>query len=112
MSSPSGPRAFVCERLLAVPQSVTRQNATLVLPAVLVPFTLSYEQELEEAERRMTRAAIPALGKLLSIAMFAAVAIRFQDTRRERCRWTISGWHRNASLFGRRAADTPDEMIR
>ena len=78
MSSPSGPRAFVCERLLAVPQSVTRQNATLVLPAVLVPFTLSYEQELEEAERRMTRAAIPALGKLLSIAMFAAVAIRFQ----------------------------------
>ena len=78
MSSPSGPRAFVCERLLAVPQSVTRQNATLVLPAVLVPFTSSYEQELEEAERRMTRAAIPALGKLPSIAMFAAVAIRFQ----------------------------------
>jgi len=78
MSSPSGPRAFVCERLLAVPQSVTRQNATLVLPAVLVPFTSSCEQELEEAERRMTRAAIPALGKLLSIAMFAAVAIRFQ----------------------------------
>jgi len=48
MSSPSGPRAFVCERLLAVPQSVTRQNATLVLPAVLVPFTSSCEQEVEE----------------------------------------------------------------
>ena len=100
------------ERLLAVPQSVTRQNATLVLPAVLVPFTSSCEQEVEEAERRMTRAAIPALGKLLSIAMFAAVAIRFQGYAAGTVPLDYLWMASERAYLAGVLPNTPDEMIR